>query len=83
MELEINFDDLPHLKGSKNQIKRAEEIRTKRIREIKFLIKDQNMTQKDYKAVERFINETSAKNWIANQNERTVNLLIDALKNNI
>ena len=80
MELEINFDNLPSLKGSKNQIKRAEEIRARRIREIKFLIKDQNMTQKDYKAVNKFINETSAKNWIINQNERTVNLLIAALK---
>jgi len=31
----INFDDLPNLKGSKNQIIRAEEIRARRIREIK------------------------------------------------
>lgn len=68
MELEINFDNLPNLKGSKNQIKRAQEIRERRINEVKFLIKDQNMTQKDYKAVNKFINETSAKNWIINQN---------------
>jgi len=80
MELEINFDNLPNLKGSKNQIKRAQEIRERRIIEVKKLIKDQNMKQKDYKAVNKFINETNAKDWINKQNESTVNLLIAALK---
>ena len=80
MEQEINFNDLPNLKGSKNQIKRAQEIRARRINEVKQLIKDQNMRQKDYNAVNKFINETSAKDWINKQNETTVNLLITALK---
>lgn len=80
MELEINFDNLPILKGSKNQIKRAHDIRERRISEVIKLIKDQNMKQKDYTAINKFINETSAKNWIMKQNESTVNLLIAALK---